>query len=192
MAKINLVKGQKLNLTKDAPELTSMDVALGWNPSCAEGVEFDLDVSAFLCDANGKVVPNENIVYYNNLKSVCESVIHTGDNTTGEGEGDDETITVDLSKVPATVEKINFVITIHDATNRGQNFGQVNDAYVRLVNKTTNVEEIKFDLTEDHSVGTSVRVCEFYRHNGDWKFNAQGVSEVADLGEICRSFGIDA
>jgi tellurium resistance protein TerD len=192
MAVIKLSKGQKINLTKDAPEMTEFQVALGWNPSEQPGVDFDLDVSAYMIGSDGKVVPNESFVYYGNLKSLCESVVHSGDNLTGDGDGDDEVITVDLTKVPANIEKIAFITTIHEAASRSQNFGQVSDAYVRLVNKSNGEEKFKFDLSEDHSVGISLLVCELYRHNGDWKFNPQGQSSDKDLGAICSDFGLDA
>lgn len=187
-----ITKGQRINLTKETPEMLKFKAAMGWNPSTQPGVDFDLDVSAFLCGADGKVVPNENFVYYGNLSSSCGSVVHSGDNLTGEGEGDDEVITIDFSKVPSNVEKITLVVTIHDAEKRKQNFGQVNDAFVRLVDVNNDVEKLKFDLTEDYSTAISLRVCELYRKDNTWRFNALEEPSSDDLGAICRSFGLDA
>ncbi|MDE7122718.1 MAG: TerD family protein, partial [Oscillospiraceae bacterium] len=170
---VNLAKGQKVDLTKGNPGLSRLLVGLGWDVNKYDGcADFDLDASAFLAGANGKVISDSDFVFYGNLKHASESVIHTGDNLTGEGEGDDEVIKVDLSRVPANIEKIAFTVTIYDADVRNQNFGQVSNAYIRVLNQETNEELIHFDLGEDFSIETAVVVAELYRYNGEWKFNA--------------------
>ncbi len=146
----------------------------------------------FLLDAHGKCTKETDFIFYNNLQSPCGSVLHTGDNRTGEGEGDDEQLIVDLTKVPADVQKIAFTVTIYDAESRNQNFGQVANAFVRLVNEETNEEILRFDLGEDFSIETAVVFCELYRHNGQWKFNAVGSGFQGGLGALVRAYGLDA
>ncbi|MDE5768379.1 MAG: TerD family protein [Oscillospiraceae bacterium] len=189
---VNLAKGQKVDLTKGNPGLSKLLVGLGWDVNKYDGgAAFDLDASAFLAGANGKVISDADFVFYGNLKHASESVIHTGDNLTGEGEGDDEVIKVDLSRVPANIEKIAFTVTIYDADVRNQNFGQVSNAYIRVLNQETGEELIHFDLGEDFSIETAVVVAELYRHNGEWKFNAIGSGYSGGLAALCRDYGVN-
>lgn len=172
---INLSKGQKVDLTKTNPGLKKVIVGLGWDVNAFDsGADFDLDAAAFMVGANGKCSTEKDFIFYGNLKHPSESVEHMGDNLTGEGDGDDEQIKIDLSKVPANIEKIAFTVTIYDAESRRQNFGQVSNAYIRIVDEVTNTEIIRFDLGEDFSIETAVVVGELYKHNGEWKFNAIG------------------
>ena len=172
---INLAKGQKVDLTKGNPGLKSVMVGLGWDVNTFNtGADFDLDASAFLLGANAKCPTEKEFVFYGNLAHASESVIHQGDNLTGEGEGDDEQILVDLSKVPASIERIAFTVTIYDAEARKQNFGQVSNAFIRLVDNSNGTELIRYDLGEDFSIETAIVVGELYRKDGEWKFNAVG------------------
>lgn len=189
---INLSKGQKIDLTKTNPGLKSVMAGLGWDTNKYDGgADFDLDASVFMTGAGGKVLKDSNFVFYNNPKDEAESVIYGGDNRTGAGDGDDETVTINLDKVPADVEKISFTVTIHEADARGQNFGQVSNAYIRIVNAETNEELLHFDLGEDYSVETAVVVAELYRHNGEWKFAAVGSGFSGGLAALCRNFGLN-
>ncbi|MCD7034706.1 TerD family protein [Metabacillus sp. GX 13764] len=189
---IQLAKGQRIDLTKTNPGLTKAIIGLGWDTNLySGGFDFDLDASAFLADANGKVQNDEEFIFYNNLKSPTGAVEHTGDNRTGEGEGDDEQIIIDFSLIPAHVEKIGITVTIHDAEQRKQNFGQVSNAFVRVVNPDTNDEILRFDLGEDFSIETAVVVCELYKHAGEWKFNAIGSGFSGGLAALCRNYGLD-
>ena len=189
---ISLQKGQKVDLTKGNPNLSKIVVGLGWDTNKYDGgADFDLDAAAFLLGANGKVIRDEDFVFYNNLKHDSGSVVHMGDNLTGEGEGDDEQIKVDLSKVPSNIEKISFTVTIHEADSRHQNFGQVSNAFIRIVDETTNREIIRYDLGEDFSVETAVVVGELYRRNGEWKFNAIGSGFKGGLAALGRNFGVN-
>lgn len=189
---ISLSKGQKVDLTKTNPGLTKVVVGLGWDTNKYDGgKDFDLDASIFCANGAGKVGSDRDFVFYNNPSNENGSVVHTGDNRTGLGEGDDEQVTVDLTTVPANVEKIAFCITIHDAKERAQNFGQVSNAYVRILNEATNAELIRFDLGEDFSIETAVVVGELYRHNGEWKFNAIGSGYGDGLAGLCRDYGLD-
>jgi tellurium resistance protein TerD len=190
---INLSKGQKVDLTKGNPSLAKIIIGLGWDTNRYDGgKDFDLDAAAFLCDASGKVTNDNNFVFYNNLKDISGAVVHQGDNLTGDGDGDDEQIIIDLKRVPPDVAKINFTVTIHDARARGQNFGQVSNAYIRIVNEETNQEVIRYDLGEDFSVETAVVVGEIYRHGSEWKFNAIGSGFQGGLDALCRNFGLNA
>ena len=190
---INLSKGQKVNLTKDNPGLKNIMVGLGWDVNAFDsGADFDLDASAFLCGANGKCPTEKEFIFYSNLEHESGSVKHMGDNRTGEGEGDDEQIEVDLSQVPANIEKIAFTATIYDAESRRQNFGQVSNAYIRIVDESTNQEIIRYDLGEDFSIETAVVVGELYKNNGEWKFNAIGSGFQGRLAALCAHYGIDA
>ncbi|OWA34339.1 chemical-damaging agent resistance protein C [Saccharibacillus sp. O16] len=188
---ISLQKGQKVDLTKTNPGLKKVLVGLGWDTNKYDGgKDFDLDASAFLLGANGKVTSDTDFIFYNNPKSADGSVVHTGDNRTGEGEGDDEQLTVELASVPAGVEKVAFCITIHDGAARAQNFGQVSNAFVRIVNEETNEELIRYDLGEDFSVETAIVVAELYRNNGEWKFSAVGSGYQNGLEGLVRDFGL--
>ena len=190
---INLTKGQKVDLTKGNPSLTKVMVGLGWDVNAFDsGADFDLDASAFLIGASGKCPTEKDFIFYGNLEHSSESVKHMGDNLTGEGEGDDEEIQVDLSKIPDNIERVAFTVTIYDAVNRRQNFGQVSNAYIRIVDAATNTELIRYDLGEDFSIETAVVVGELYRNNGEWKFNAIGSGFQGGLAALCGHYGIDA
>ncbi|EAZ88096.1 TerD family protein [Crocosphaera chwakensis] len=172
---VSLAKGQRVSLEKVAPGLTEIFVGLGWDTKLTDGsYDFDLDASVFLLGSNEKLISDKHFIFYNNLTSPdsSKSVEHTGDNLTGEGEGDDEVIKVNLQKVPSDVEKIVVTVTIHEAAERGQNFGQVDNAFVRVVNAKSNEEVIRYDLTEDCSIETAMIMAEIYRKNGEWRVNA--------------------
>ena len=189
---INLTKGQKVNLTKDNPDLTKVVVGLGWNANAFDtGGAFDLDASAFLLGDNGRVTNDEDFVFYHNLTHVSGAVKHSGDNRTGDGDGDDEQITIDLSGVPQNIVRIAITATIDDPKALGLNFGQVNDAYIRVFDANTNEELYRFDLTEDYSIETAIVFGELYRHNGEWKFNAIGNGYQGGLAALCRSYGVN-
>ena len=189
---ISLQKGQKVDLTKGNPSLKKLLIGLGWDVNKYDGgSDFDLDAAAFLLGASGKVNSDEDFVFYNNLKHKSGSVEHMGDNLTGEGEGDDEEIKVDLTKVPANVDKIDFTVTIYDAEARRQTFGQVSNAYIRVVDDTNGKELIRYDLGEDFSVETAVVVGEIYRNKGEWKFNAIGAGWSGGLAALGRNYGVN-
>ena len=189
---ISLQKGQKVDLTKGNPSLSKILVGLGWDTNKYDGgFDFDLDAAAFLLNANGKVNEDEDFIFYNNLKHKSGSVEHMGDNLTGEGEGDDEEIKIDLAKVPANIEKIDFTVTIYDAEIRKQTFGQVSNAYIRVVDDVTGKELIRYDLGEDFSVETAVVVGEIYRRGTEWKFNAIGAGFSGGLAALGRNFGVN-
>lgn len=191
---VNLSKGQRVNLDKS---MKMGLVGLGWDTNKYDGgADFDLDAAAFLLGANGKVASDADFVFYGNLKHSSGAVEHMGDNLTGEGDGDDEQIFIDFSKVPASVEKIAITVTIYDAISRGQNFGQVSNSYVRVakVNSQSdpNGEEVlKFDLGEEFSIETAIVVCEIYRNNGEWKFKAVGAGYQGGLEALCRQYGVN-
>lgn len=189
---ISLQKGQKIDLTKGNPSLKKIMVGLGWDVNMYDGgADFDLDAAAFLLGENGKVTTDEDFVFYGNLKHKSEAVVHQGDNLTGEGDGDDEQIFVDLSKVPANIARIAFTVTIYDSDTRRQNFGQVSNSFIRIVDETTNNEIVRFDLGEDFSIETAVVVGELYRHNGEWKFNAVGSGFSGGLRALCLQYGVN-
>jgi tellurium resistance protein TerD len=189
---IQLSKGQRIDLTKTNPGLVKAIIGLGWDTNKYQGgFDFDLDASAFLVDENNRCVNDTDFVFYNNLQHPSGSVIHTGDNRTGEGDGDDEQLIIDFSKIPSYVHRIGITVTIHDAEQRFQNFGQVSNAFVRLVDESNNVELLRFDLGEDFSVETAVVVCELYRHGNDWKFNAIGSGFSGGLASLCRNYGLE-
>ena len=189
---VSLKKGQKVELTKTNPNLKKILIGLGWDTNKYDGgFDFDLDAAAFLLSANGKVTSDEDFVFYNNLKHKSGSVEHMGDNLTGAGEGDDEEIRVDLEKVPANIEKIDFTVTIYDAEERKQTFGQVSNASIRVIDEVTQQELVRFDLGEDFSVETAVVVGEIYRHNGEWKFNAIGSGWSGGLAALGRNYGVN-
>ena len=189
---VNLSKGQKVDLTKTNPGLSKIIVGLGWDVNKYDGgSEFDLDAAAFLCSDMGKVTSDADFVFYNNKEHSSGSVIHSGDNLTGEGDGDDEQLQVDLSKVPDMISKIDFTVTINDADIRNQNFGQVSNAYIRIINEATGEELIRYDLGEDYSIETAVIVGELYRNAGEWKFNAIGSGFQGGLAALCTNFGVN-
>lgn len=189
---INLEKGGNVNLTKEAPGLARMLIGLGWDARSTTGAEFDLDGSVFLLKSDGKVRTDQDFIFYNNLKSADDSVIHTGDNRTGEGDGDDESMVLDLNKFAAEVEKVAVGVTIHDASARQQNFGMVANAFIRCVNMNGDVEIARYDLSEEGSIETAMIFGEIYRHGGDWKFRAVGQGFKGGLGPLARSYGVDA
>lgn len=187
---ISLAKGQKVDLTKSNPGLTNVVVGLGWDVNKYDGgFAFDLDAAAFLLGADGKVTFDGDFVFYNNKTHNSGSVIHMGDNLTGVGDGDDEQIKVDLSAVPESISKIAFTVTINEAEQRNQNFGQVEHAYIRVMD-ANGAELIRYDLGEDFSIETAVVVGELYRNNGEWKFNALGSGFRGGLAALCNNFGI--
>ncbi len=190
---INLSKGQKVDLTKTNPGLSKITVGLGWDTNKYDGGgEFDLDVSVFCTNGAGKVGSDKDFIFFNNPQNENASVVHSGDNRTGAGDGDDEQVKVDLQNVPATTEKIAFTITIYEADSRNQNFGQVSNAYVRIVNDASNEELIRFDLGEDFSIETGVVVGELYRHGAEWKFSAIGSGYRDGLAGLVRDYGLQA
>lgn len=187
---ISLNKGGNLSLSKTDPSLNQVLIGLGWDARATDGVDFDLDASAFLLATNDKVRGETDFIFYNQTRSPEGSVEHTGDNRTGAGDDDDEAVKIDLAKVPAEVQKIAITVTIHDAESRGQNFGQVQNAFIRVVNDQTNVEIVRFDLNEDYSTETAMIFGELYRHNGEWKFRAVGQGYNGGLSAMCRQYGI--
>ncbi|MER5637250.1 TerD family protein [Kitasatospora sp. NPDC002227] len=188
---VSLSKGGNVSLTKEAPGLTAVVVGLGWDVRTTTGTDFDLDASALLCNEGGKVGSDGNFVFFNNLKSPDGSVEHTGDNLTGEGEGDDEAIKVNLAAVPADVAKIVFPVSIYDAEARNQNFGQVRNAFIRVVNQANNQEIARYDLSEDASTETAMVFGELYRNGAEWKFRAIGQGYASGLRGIAQDFGVN-
>lgn len=188
---INLSKGGNINLSKTAPTMNKVDLGLGWNPRATDGKAFDLDAVVFLTDENNKVTSDGDFIFFNQKVSPCGSVTHLGDNRTGDGDGDDETISVDLSKVPAHIAKIVFAVTIHEGKQNNQNFGQVDRAYIRVINQDANSEELaRFDLSEDGSTEVAMIFGELYRHNGEWKFKAVGQGFNGGLDALATSYGV--
>ena len=187
---LSLSKGGNLSLSKEAPGMTKVLVGLGWDARSTDGQDFDLDASAFLLKADGKVRADSDFIFYNQLKSTDGSVEHTGDNRTGEGDGDDEAIKVDLSKVPADIDRIAFTVTIHEADARKQNFGQVRGAFIRIVNQDNNSEVARYDLAEDASTETAMIFAELYRNGAEWKFRAVGQGFVGGLKPLAESYGL--
>ncbi len=189
---ISLTKGQKVDLTKKNPSLKNIMVGLGWDVNEFDsGADFDLDAAAFMLSANGKCPTEKEFVFYGNLEHASGAVKHMGDNLTGEGDGDDEQIEVSLAKIPSNVERIAFTVTIYDAEPRRQNFGQVSNSYIRIVDADTDSELIRYDLGEDFSIETAVVVGELYKHNGEWKFNAIGSGFQGGLAALCGHYGIE-
>jgi tellurium resistance protein TerD len=188
---VSLSKGGNVSLTKEAPNLTAVVVGLGWDARTTTGADFDLDASALLTDEQGKVLSDQHFVFFNNLKSPDGSVEHTGDNLTGEGEGDDEVINVNLAGVPAEVVKIVFPVSIYDAETRQQSFGQVRNAYIRVLNAADQRELARYDLTEDASTETAMIFGELYRYGGEWKFRAVGQGYASGLRGIALDFGVN-
>ncbi|GAA2267596.1 TerD family protein [Actinomadura sp. NPDC048955] len=188
---VSLAKGGNVSLTKAAPNLTAVTVGLGWDVRATTGADFDLDASALMLASHGKVMSDQHFVFFNNLRSPDGSVEHTGDNLTGEGEGDDESINVDLTAVPAECDRIVFPVSIYDADNRQQSFGQVRNAFIRIVNRNDGNELARFDLTEDASTETAMVFGELYRHSGEWKFRAVGQGYASGLAGIAMDFGVN-
>lgn len=188
---VSLSKGQNVSLSKTDPSLKKVLIGLGWDARATDGADFDLDASVFITGENGKVISDNHFVFYNNLRSPCGSVEHTGDNLTGDGDGDDESIIVDLTAVPANIKSIFITVTIHDAEAIRQNFGQVSDAFIRLVNHETNDEVVRFDLSEDYSTETAMVFGEVYRYNSEWKFRAIGQGYSGGLYALCQQYGVN-
>jgi tellurium resistance protein TerD len=188
---VSLTKGGNVSLTKEAPGLTAVTVGLGWDARTTDGQAFDLDASAIGCKADGKVASDQHFVFFNNLKSPDGAIEHTGDNLTGEGSGDDEQIKVNLAGAPAELDKVVFPVSIYDAETRSQNFGQVRNAYIRIVNQADNAEIARYDLSEDASTETAMVFGELYRNGAEWKFRAVGQGYSAGLAGIARDFGVN-
>lgn len=189
---VNLQKGARVSLSKEIAGLSKVLVGLGWDTNSSDtGAEFDLDASAFLLDKNGKVTNDRNFVFYNNLNSADGAVVHTGDNRTGEGEGDDESIEVDFSKLSKEVVEIAIVVTIHDATQRKQNFGMVRNAFIRIVDEVSKKEIAKYDLEEDFSTETAVEFGKLYFKDNEWRFNAIGNGLKGGLDGFCKKYGVN-
>jgi tellurium resistance protein TerD len=187
---VSLSKGGNVSLTKEAPGLTAVSVGLGWDVRTTTGADFDLDASALLLGADGRVVSDRHFVFFNNLTSPDGSVQHTGDNLTGEGEGDDESINVNLQAVPAEVQRIVFPVSIYDADSRQQSFGQVRNAFIRVVNQAGGAEIARYDLSEDASTETAMVFGELYRNGPEWKFRAVGQGYASGLRGIAQDFGV--
>jgi tellurium resistance protein TerD len=190
---VSLVKGGNVSLTKEAGAagLSSVVVGLGWDVRTTTGDDFDLDASALVVDAGGKVLSDKHFVFYGNLKSPDESVTHTGDNLTGEGEGDDEQLIVNLAGMAAEADRVVFPVSIYDADKRSQNFGQVRNAFIRIVNQADNAEIARYDLSEDASTETAMVFGEVYRNGAEWKFRAVGQGYSTGLGGIATEYGVN-
>ena len=190
---VNLTKGGRISLNKEAPGLKKILIGLGWDTNASDtGADFDLDASVFLLDSNAKVANEKDFVFYNNLSSSDGSVVHTGDNRTGEGDGDDESIKVDLSKISSSIKEIAIVVTIHEAAQRKQNFGMVRNAFIRLVNDEINTEIVRYDLEEDYSTETGLLFGRLYFKDNEWKFSAVGTGYKEGLDGFCKQFGLNS
>lgn len=190
---ISLKKGQKIDLTKTNPGLSKILVGLGWDTNKYDGgADFDLDASVFLVDATGKATSDSDFIFYNNPTHPSGSVQYMGDNRTGVGDGDDEQVSIDLSLVPANIDRIAFTVTIYDYETRKQNFGQVSNAFIRIVDVANNVELMRYDLSEDFSIETALVIAELYRNNGEWKFQAVGSGFQGGLAALCANYGLNA
>ena len=188
---LTLQKGGNFSLDKTAPGMVKIEVGLGWASRVTDGADFDLDASAFILNESGKVRGEHDFIFYNQLKSKCGSVEHTGDELSGGSGGDDETLLVDLSKVPQDIQKVVFSVTIHDAEARRQNFGLVQDAYIRIVDSISKEEVVRFDLTEDYSTETALIFGELYRRGAEWKFRAIGQGFAGGLRVMANQYGIN-
>ena len=188
---VSLVKGGNVSLTKEAPTMNVAMVGLGWDARVTDGADFDLDASVFMVGENGKVLSDANFIFFNNKVSPCGSVEHQGDNRTGEGDGDDEQVKIDLTKVPAEVKKLVFSVTIYDAETRKQNFGMVSNSFMRVYNNDTNAEIARFDLSEDASTETAMIFGELYRHGNEWKFKAVGQGFAGGLSALAAQHGVN-
>ncbi|MDX2505883.1 MAG: TerD family protein [Gammaproteobacteria bacterium] len=189
---VSLSKGGRVNLEKEAPGLQNVLLGLGWDVKKTDGADFDLDASVLMLDADDKAIGENSFIFYNNKTSACGSVAHLGDNRTGEGEGDDEVITVALAKVPENVIKMTVAVTIHDAESRNQNFGQVDNAFIRVANNDNNEDIARYDLTEDYSSETSLIFGELYRKEGEWRFAAKGDGFAGGLNAYLATYGIES
>lgn len=188
---VSLSKGGNISLSKSVPSLKNILVGLGWETRMTTGADYDLDASAFLLNENGKVRQDADFIFYHQLNSLCGSVEHTGDNRTGDGDGDDEALKINLEKVPVYIKRIVLCVTIDDAVARNQNFGQVSEAFMRVVNLDDDVEIVRFDLSEDYSTETAMIFGEIYRHNDEWKFKAVGQGFAGGLEAMCNQFGVN-
>jgi tellurium resistance protein TerD len=188
---ISLQKGGNVNLSKEAPDLSDVAIGLGWDIRSTDGAAYDLDASAFMLTASGKVRADNDFIFYGNKKSIDGSIEHLGDNITGAGDGDDEVIEIKLKQVPTGIEKVAISVTIHDADARRQNFGQVSSAFIRVVNKADNRELARYDLSEDSSTETALIFGEIYRAGSEWKFRAVGQGFKGGLAPLARNFGVN-
>ncbi|GGK53811.1 TerD family protein [Nocardia camponoti] len=188
---VSLSKGGNVSLTKEAPNLTAVAVGLGWDVRTTTGTDFDLDASAIATGADKKVVSDKHFIFFNNLKSPEGAIEHLGDNLTGEGEGDDEVINVNLANTPANIESILFAVSIYDADSRGQSFGQVRNAFIRVVDQANGNELARYDLSEDASTETAMVFGELYRNGAEWKFRAVGQGYASGLSGIARDYGVN-
>ena len=188
---ISLQKGGNVSLDKIAPGISKCLIGLGWDSRSTDGADFDLDASVFMLNENGKIASDQHFIFYGALTSPCGSVEHTGDNLTGEGEGDDESVKIDLSLVPSTINKIVIGVTIHEANSRAQNFGQVANAFMRVVDAKSGAEVVRYDLSEDYSVETALIFGELYRHNNEWKFRAVGQGYQGGLHAMATNYGVN-
>ncbi|MBF0301787.1 MAG: TerD family protein [Desulfamplus sp.] len=190
---VSLSKGGRLSLSKEAPGLSKIQIGLGWDARVTDGSQYDLDASVFLLNPSGKVRSDNDFVFYNNLKAINGAVEHMGDNLTGAGEGDDEVIKINLKQLEIDapdVEKLAFVVTIHEAETRKQNFGQINNAFIRIVNQDDNKEIVRYDLSEDYSMETAMIFGEVYFKTGEWRFTAVGQGYAGGLAAVCKSYGV--
>jgi tellurium resistance protein TerD len=188
---VNLTKGGNVSLTKQAPGLSAVVVGLGWDARTTDGKAFDLDASAIVCDAGGKVISDKHFVFFNNLTTPDGAVAHSGDNLTGEGAGDDEQVKVNLAGLPPQAARVVFPVSIYEADTSGQTFGQVRNAFIRVVNQADNAELARYDLSEDASTETAMVFGELYRNNDEWKFRAVGQGYSSGLAGIARDFGVN-
>lgn len=189
---ITLKKGEKINLTKGNPGLKNIKLGLGWDINNFDsGYDYDLDVSVFMVGESGRVERDEDFVFYNNLKHISGAVEHLGDNRTGEGDGDDEEILVDLKLIPNHIQKIAVAVTIYEAKERRQNFGQVSNSYIRVLNSENEEEILRYDLGEEFSIETAIVACELYKYNGEWKFSAVGSGFEGGLEALCKNYGLN-
>ena len=187
---ISLAKGGNVSLSRTDPSLSKILIGLGWDARSTTGDDFDLDASLFMVGEDGRVLSDAHFIFYNQLRSPCGSVEHTGENPTGDGEGDDEAIKVDLAIVPHNIKRLVVAVTIHEAESRRQNFGQVSGAFMGIVNDENNAEIARFDLSEDYSTETAMVFGEVYRHNGEWKFKAVGQGYSGGLLALCNQHGV--
>ncbi len=188
---VSLSKGGNISLTKADAGLKVVMVGLGWDPRVTDGAEFDLDASVFMVGETGKVISDANFIFYGQKKSACGAVEHLGDNLTGQGEGDDEQVKIDLSKIPADIRKLVFAVTIHEAEQRKQNFGMVSNSYMRVSNDSSNIELARFDLSEDYSIETAMIFGELYLHGTEWKFKAVGQGFAGGLHALATAHGVN-
>lgn len=188
---VSLSKGGNVNLSKEAPGLTDVTVGLGWDARTTTGQDFDLDASALVVGADGKVLSDAHFIFYNNLTSPEGTVRHAGDIRDGAADGDDETVQVDLSTLSASADRVVFAVTIHDGDARGQNFGQVSNAYIRVINRANDAEIARYDLSEDASMEVAMIFGELYRSGSDWKFRAVGQGYATGLAGIARDYGVN-